>query len=207
MIRARALLALNLRQPEQGLTTLREDDPGPDAIAYYQALAAAEHNQIDKALTALDRLHDKYPDLTLISASAIEVARDARRYEEATRRANRLLRLQPDYLPARLELAEVELQQAPAAARQRLKDMQRDHPDEPKVWSLSSEASGRSGHKTEAFLYRAEFEQLEGRMDKAFAQLKLADESAREAGDFAMANRISSRREDFKRYRNAIEEF
>ena len=44
-------------------------------------------------------------------------------------------------------------------------------------------------------------------MDKAFAQLKLADEAARKNGDFSMANRISSRREDFKRYRNAIEEF
>ncbi|MDO6816593.1 M48 family metalloprotease [Cobetia amphilecti] len=207
MIRARALLALNLRQPEQGLTTLREDNPDPDAIAYYQALAAAEHNQVDKALAALDRLHDKHPDLTLISASAVEVARDARRYEEATRRARRLLRLQPDYLPTRLAMAEVELQQDPAAARQQLEDMRRDHPDDPKVWSLASEASGRSGHTAEAFLYRAEFDQLEGRMDKAFAQLKLADEAARKNGDFSMANRISSRREDFKRYRNAIEEF
>lgn len=207
MIRARALLALNLSQPDQGLITLRGDSPDPDTIAYYQALAAAENNRIDTALAALDRLHDKHPDLTLIRASAVEVARDARRYDDAARRARRLLRLQPDYLPTRLELAEVELQQDPAAARQQLKDMQRDHPDEPKVWSLSAEASGRSGHKTEAFLYRAEFEQLEGRMDKAFSQLKLADESARDDGDFAMANRINDRRKVFQQYRDAIDNF
>ncbi|GED43652.1 tetratricopeptide repeat protein [Cobetia marina] len=207
MIRARALLALNLSQPSQGLVTLREDSADPDAIAYYQALAAAENHEIDSALAALDRLHDKHPDLTLISASAIEVARDARRYDEATQRARRLLRLQPDYLPTRLALAEVRLQQDPASARQQLEDMRREHPDDPKVWNLAAEASGRSGHQAEAFLYRAEFEQLEGRMDSAFAQLKLADEAARKADDFALANRINARREDFKDYRNAIEAF
>ncbi|WP_248623592.1 tetratricopeptide repeat protein [Cobetia crustatorum] len=201
------MLALNLRQPEQGLITLRGDSPDPDAIAYYQALALAENNETDKSLAALDRLHDKHPDLTLISASAVEVARDARRYDEATQRAKRLLRLQPDYLPTRLALAEVALQQDPAAARQQLEDILREHSSDPAVWSLASEASGRSGHKAEAFLYRAEFDQLEGRMDRAFAQLKLADEAARKDGDFSMANRISARREDFKGYRNAIDEF
>lgn len=207
LVRARALLALNLRQPEQGLITLRGDSPDPDAIAYYQALALAENNETDKSLAALDRLHDKHPDLTLISASAVEVARDARRYDEATQRAKRLLRLQPDYLPTRLALAEVALQQDPTAARQQLEDILREHSSDPAVWSLASEASGRSGHKAEAFLYRAEFDQLEGRMDRAFAQLKLADEAARKDGDFSMANRISARREDFKGYRNSIDEF
>ncbi|WP_158774806.1 M48 family metalloprotease [Cobetia sp. L2A1] len=207
LVRARALLALNLRQPEQGLIALREDNPDPEAIAYYQALALAENNQTDKALAALDRLHEKHPDLTMISASAVEVVRDARRYDEATTRAKRLLRLQPDYLPARLALAEVTLQQDPPAARQQLEAMLRDHPDDPKIWSLASEASGRSGHNAEAFLYRAEFDQLEGRMDRAFAQLKLADEAARKDDDFGMANRISARREDFKGYRNAIDNF
>ena len=45
------------------------------------------------------------------------------------------------------------------------------------------------------------------RSAREIQETQLADEAARKNGDFGMANRISSRREDFKRYRNAIEEF
>ncbi|WP_224417840.1 MULTISPECIES: M48 family metalloprotease [unclassified Modicisalibacter] len=207
MIRARALLDENADDPAQAMTQLRQDDAPPAATAYLEALTDAHRNRTDAALQALDRLAAQKPDLTLIPASAAEIALDAGRRDDALARAEEILRLTPDYYPAQLIRARVLLQRAPAQAFQVLRDMSRDHAEDPQVFDLLAEAAGRSGHKSWGLLARAEELQLTGHIDRAIKQLDIAEDNAKQEGDFGMASRIQERRKDYLGYREALQQF
>ncbi|GAA3907683.1 M48 family metalloprotease [Halomonas cibimaris] len=207
MVRARALLHLHSNAPQQALTTLRQDSAAKGAIRYLEALIDAEQGQASRALAAMDQLAEQHPDLALLPASAARIALNARRVDDAIRRAQRLLRLIPDYLPARLTLAEAQLQRAPEAAYRQLRDITDAHPENPQGFTLLAEAAGRSGHVAEGRLAKAEYLQLTGRIDKGIRQLDLALDAAKRNNRPGLEARIASRREAFIDYREALEEF
>lgn len=207
MIRARALLGLNGDNPAQAMTELRQDDPPQAAIDYLEALIAAQGNRVDAALAQLDSLAEKWPDLTLIPASAAQIALDASRYDSALTRSERILRLTPDYLPAQLVRARVLLQRAPDEAFAALRELSRQQPENPRVYDLLAEAAGRSGHKTWGLLARAETLQLTGHVERAIKQLDIAEDNAKREDDFGMASRLQERRKEYLGYRDALQQF
>ncbi|MGS2744737.1 M48 family metalloprotease [Halomonas sp. LS-001] len=207
MMRSRALLHIHTQNPQNALTRLKETTVDPDAVAYLEALIMAHNDQTDQALQTLDRLARKHPDFTALSASAASVAFEARRYEDAVSRSQRILRLIPDYLPARLIIAEAELQRDPEAAFAQLRDITASHPDMPYGFNLLADAAGRSGRNGWGHLARAEYLQLTGRIDRGIQQLAIARDAAEQEGDRNVLARIEQRREAFISYREALEKF
>jgi len=207
MMRSRALLHIHANNPQDALTRLQEATVDPDAVAYLDALIMAHNNQTDQALQALDRLARQHPDFTAISASAASIAFEARRYEDAVSRSQRILRLIPDYLPARLIIAEAELQRDPETAFALLRDITTSHPDMPYGFNLLADAAGRSGHNGWGHLARAEYLQLTGRIDQGIQQLAIARDAAEQEGDRNVLARIEQRREAFIDYREALDKF
>lgn len=207
MIRGRALLMLNQDNPTLAMTELQQDSPPAAAVSYLQALTDAQQARPDKALAALDRLTQEYPDLSMIPATAAQVAYDAGRRQEALERARRILRLSPSYYPAQWAEAEALLQTSPSQAFDVLRDMSEQYPEDPNVFGLLSEAAGRTGRDAWGQLARAEQLQLEGRIDTAIRQIDSAESVAKESGDYAMASRIEQRRKDFLGYRDTMRNF
>ena len=207
MIRGRALLLINRDNPSQAMTALEQDDPPPAALSYLQALIDARQTRTDAALETLDELARQYPDLSMIPATAAQIAYDADRRQEAVTRAQRILRLSPSYYPAQWVQAEALVQTSPAQAFDVLRAMSEQYPEDPNVFGLLAEAAGRTGRDAWGQLARAEQLQLEGRIDTAIRQIDSAEKVARQSGDYAMASRIEQRRKDFLGYRDTMQNF
>lgn len=207
MVRGRALLQIHQQSPEEAVSRLAQEDADDTAQRYISALVDARNGQVDTALQTLDQLADEQPDLAMLPASAAEVALQARRYDQAIRRSQQLLRLMPNYLPAQLVLGEAQLQRDPDAAYDVLRDVTAQHPDNPQGFNLLAEAAGRSGRSGWGHLARAEYLQLTGRMDSGIRQLAIAEDAAERENDRQALARIERRREDFMDYREALEDF
>jgi predicted Zn-dependent protease len=207
MIRGRALLMLNQGNPTQAMTVLKQDDPPAAAISYLQALTDAQQSRTDAALATLDTLAKNYPDLSMIPATAAQIAYDADRREDALTRARRILRISPNYYPAQWVQAQTLVQTSPSQAFDVLRDMSEQYPEDPDVFGLLSEAAGRSGRDAWGQLARAEQLQLQGSIDTAIRQIDSAEKVAKQSGDYAMASRIEQRRKDFLGYRDTMRNF
>ncbi|WP_346796239.1 M48 family metalloprotease [Halomonas sp. Bachu 37] len=208
LLRARALYHIHQSNPQQAASRLAENgDDNGFAKRYLEALTQAGAGRTDSALQQLDRLARELPDLTMLPASAAEVALKARRYDEAIERSRRLLRWVPDYLPAQMFLAEALLQNDPNEAYRVLRDITQRYPENPQAFSFRAEAAGRSGKEAWGHIARAEYLQLTGRIDRGIHQLAIAKDVAQQQNDQQALGRIEQRREDFITYRETMEKF
>lgn len=207
LIRARALLSIHKRDPQQAVTRLQQDNAPEFARRYLEALVASLRGDTDTALRLLDTLAREQPDLALLPASAAEVAFDAGRYDDAIERSRSQLRLMPGYVPTRMVLGEALLQRNPDEAWRVLRELSEQRPEDPQVFTLLAEAAGRSGREAWGHLARAEQQQLTGRIHDAIRQLGVARQVAERDGDTSVASRIAQRRADFIRYRETLEKF
>ncbi|MCG6657622.1 M48 family metalloprotease [Halomonas campisalis] len=207
LVRARALLTIHRRDPQQAVTRLEQDGAPAEAQRYLAALIAAERGDSDSALNQLDALAQALPDLAMIPASAAEVAFASGRYDDAIERSRRLLRLMPGHVPARQVLGEALLQRDPDEAYRVLRELAERRPEDPQVFTLLAEAAGRSGREAWGHLARAEHQQLSGEIDRAIRQLEVARQVAEQSGDSNAAARIAQRREEFVGYRETLEKF
>ncbi|ERS86027.1 M48 family metalloprotease [Halomonas sp. PBN3] len=207
LVRARALLSIHARDPQQALTRQAQDAPPAAARRYLEALVAAERGETATALRRLDALAGELPDLSLLPASAAEVALDAGRIDDAIQRSRRLLRLVPGHVPTQLVLGEALLQRDPDEAWRVLRELAERRPEDPGVFTLLAEAAGRSGREAWGHLARAEHQQLTGRITEAIRQLGVARRVAERDGDAAATARIDQRYQAFLGYRETLEEF
>ncbi|WP_168015883.1 M48 family metalloprotease [Halomonas salinarum] len=207
MVRARALLTIHQGAPSQATSLLAQDDPAPAAKRYLAALIRAQQGDLAGALSTLDTLANEWPDLSLIPTTAAELALDAGQHSEALSRSQRLLRLMPDYLPARLIKAEALLQQDAKAAFDTLRALAERHPENPQIFTLLAEAAGRSGREAWSHLARAEQLQLTGSITQAIRQLDIAEDVAKRRGDTGITGRIEERRKAFETYREDLKDF
>jgi len=207
LVRARALLTIHERDPQQAVTRLAQDDVPEAARRYLDALVEARRGNTDAALSALDALARQEPDLGLLPASAAQMAYDAGHYDDAIERSRRLLRLMPGYLPATLTLGETLLQRDPDEAWRVLRELAERRPEDPQVFTLLAQAAGRSGREAWGHLARAEQLQLSGRVSEGIRQLEVARRVAEQEGDASATARIEQRREAFIGYRETLEKF
>jgi len=207
LIRSRALLAIHRRDPSQALTIMHQDDAPQDAQRYLQALLDARSGRVEAALTSLDALSRQHPDVAMLPASAVKVALDGGRVDDAIARAQSQLRLMPGYAPTAQMLGEALLQRDPGRAFRELSDLAERRPEDPSVFGLLAEAAGRSGHEAWGHLARAEQMQLTGDIDRAIRQLDVAEDIANREGDMNARARVRSRRDDFIGYRDTMEKF
>ena len=206
-IRARALLAIHERAPSQAMTVMRQDQAPADAQRYLQALIDARAGQTGSALNTLDGLARAHPDTALLPASAVQVALEGGRVDEAIERARRQLRLMPGYPPTSQLLGEALLQRDPDAAYRELHELAQRRPEDPTVFGLLAEAAGRSGREAWGHLARAEQLQLTGEIDRAIRQLEVAEAMAEREGDLNARSSIQRRRDAFLDYRRTMEKF
>ncbi len=207
LVRARALLAIHERDPEQAITRLEQDQVPEATRRYLGALIEARRGNTDAALATLDTLARQEPDLGLLPASAAQVAFDAGRYDDAIERSRRLLRLMPGHLPATMVLGEALLQRNPDEAWRVLRELSERRSEDPQVFTLLAEAAGRSDREAWGHLARAEQLQLTGRISEAIRQLEVARRVAEQAADDSALARIKQRREAFIGYRETLEKF
>jgi predicted Zn-dependent protease len=207
LVRARSLLAIHHRDPRQAQTRLEKDGAPQDARRYLRALIDAEEGRPSRALDSLDALADQHPDLSLLPATAAEIALDAGLAEQAISRSRHQLRLMPGYFPARLVLGEALLQRNANAAYHVLRDLANDHPEDPRVYALLAEAAGHSERKAWGHIARAEQLQLTGRIDQGIEQLEIARDIAEQQGDDTTLAHIAQRRDTFLDYRDSMEDF
>ncbi|WP_444989289.1 M48 family metalloprotease [Halomonas mongoliensis] len=207
LVRARALLTIHERDPQQAVTRLAQEEVPEAARRYLDALVEARRGNTDTALSALDALARQEPDLGLLPASAAQVAYDAGRYDDAIERSRRLLRLMPGYLPATLTLGEALLQRDPDEAWRVLRELAERRSEDPQVFTLLAQAAGRSGREAWGHLARAEQLQLSGRVSEGIRQLEVARRVAEQEGDASATARIEQRREAFIGYRETLEKF
>ncbi|WP_432765342.1 M48 family metalloprotease [Halomonas aquatica] len=207
LVRARALLAINSRDPRQADTRLAQDQAPQVARRYLSALVDAQTNRTDRALKELDALSRSLPDLAMLPATAAQVAFEAGRLDDAIERSRRQLRLMPDYAPASRLFGEALLQRDPDEAYRVLRELAERRPEDPQVFTLLAEAAGRSGREAWGHLARAEQLQLTGHIDRAIRQLEVAEDVAERQGEPAAASAIERRRKDFIGYRETLEDF
>ncbi|MDN3553499.1 M48 family metalloprotease [Halomonas almeriensis] len=207
LVRARSLLAIHHRDPRQAQTRLEKDDVPQDARRYLQALIDAEEGRPSSALESLDALSEQHPDLSLLPATAADIALETGLVEQAIARSRQQLRLMPGYFPARLVLGEALLQRDANAAYQVLRDLANDRREDPRVFALLAEAAGHSGRKALGHVARAEQLQLTGRIDQGIEQLEIARDIAEQQGDDTTLAQIAQRRDTFIDYRNSMEDF
>ncbi|MFI0472357.1 M48 family metalloprotease [Halomonas sp. HMF6819] len=207
LMRARALLSLYQNAPEQAQSRLAQGGAEETARRYLSALIDARRGQVDTALQRLDALAAELPDYAMIPASAAQVALEANRIDEAITRAERWLRVMPNYLPAQLILAEAQLQRDPQAAFDLLRRVTERYPENPQGFNLLTTAAGRSGHNGWGHLAQAEYLQLTGRVDRGIQQLGIAKNVAQQEGDSPLVALIDQRREAFLDYREALSSF
>ncbi|MDI5986666.1 M48 family metalloprotease [Halomonas sp. M4R5S39] len=207
LVRARALLTIHQRDPQQAATRLAQGETPESARRYLAALIDAERGNVDTALRELDALAREWPDLALLPASAAEVAFKAGRYDDAIERSRRQLRLMPGHVPTTRLLGEALLQRDPDEAWRVLRELSERRPEDPQVFTLLAEAAGRSDREAWGHLARAEQMQLTGRIDSAIRQLGVAKGVAERDGDTTAASRIEQRRKDFLGYRETLEKF
>ncbi|MDN3524179.1 M48 family metalloprotease [Halomonas sabkhae] len=207
LVRARSLLAIHHRDPRQAVTRQEKDGAPQDARRYLRALIDAEEGRPSRALDSLDALADQHPDLSLLPATAAEIALDAGLVEQAISRSRHQLRLMPGYFPARLVLGEALLQRDANAAYHVLHDLANDHPEDPRVYALLAEAAGHSERKAWGHIARAEQLQLTGRIDQGIEQLDVAMEVAEQDGAPNALAHAEQRRQAFIDYRESMEDF
>lgn len=207
MVRARALLAIHDREPDQATTRLAQGKPPESARRYLAALIDGKEKRTDSALRQLDALSQANPDLAMLPASAVEIALKAGQVNAAIERARKQLRLMPGYQPTQLMLGEALLQTDPDEAYRVLNTLAGQRPEDPQVFALLAEAAGRSGREAWGHLARAEQQQLTGHIDRGIGQLDVAEQLAEREGDLNALNRIKQRREAFIGYRDTMEEF
>ncbi|ERL49953.1 M48 family metalloprotease [Halomonas huangheensis] len=207
LVRARALKAIHSRDAGQAQAIMRQDNAPEDAQRYLQALIDAQRGDIDSALATIDDLSNAHPDIAILPATAVQLALDNGRVDDAILRADRQLRLMPGYAPTSLLLGEALLQRDPDRAWNLLSNLARLRPEDPAVFSLLSEAAGHSGHEAWGHLARAEQMQLNGDIDRAIRQLEVAEQVARRTSDLNAEIRIRERQEDFRDYRETMEKF
>lgn len=207
LVRARALKAIHHRDSGQAQSILRQDNAPEDAHRYLQALIDAPAGGIDSALATIDALSSAHPDIAMLPATAVQLALDNGRVDDAISRADRQLRLMPGYAPTSMLLAEALLQRDPDRAWRVLSDLARQRPEDPSVFALLAEAAGRSGHEAWGHLARAEQTQLEGDIDRAIRQLDVAEQVARRSSDLNAEIRIREREKAFRDYRETMEKF
>ena len=207
LIRARALLQVHQRDPQQAATRLAQDQAPDVARRYLDALIAAHRGQTDAALNQLEAVARELPDLAILPVSAAEVAFKAGRYDDAIERSRRVLRLMPGHMPATRILGEALLQRDPDAAYRILRELAERRPEDPQVFTLLAAAAGRSGREAWGHLARAEQMQLTGDIQRAIRQLGVARQVAEQSGDSNAAARIEQRREAFIGYRETLEQF
>ena len=207
LIRARAMLAMNMSDPGFVRTRLKQDKAHPIALRYLDALDDSINQRTDQALATFDQLAREAPDILMLPASAADAALDAGRREDAIRRCERILRLTPGYYPARIIQAEAQLGINPARAFQSLRALADTHAEDPDVWNLLSEAAGRSNREDWGHLALAEQLQLKGDIEGGLEQLTLAEKASSQSGDYALTSRIRERRNDFKQYQETLEKF
>lgn len=207
LVRARALLAIHDRNPNQAITRQNRDSTPEDARRYLRALVDAEQGRTDAALNALDTLSRQHPDLAMLPATAAQVALEAGRIDDAIARGRHQLRLMPGYAPTTLVLGEALLQRDADAAYRVLRELADQHPEDPQVFALLAEAAGHSDRKAWGHLARAEQLQLTGHIDRGIEQLDVAKKVAEETGDTNALARIEQRREAFIGYRKTMEKF
>lgn len=207
LVRARALLTIHDRDPNQAATRLARGETPDAARSYLTALIDAKAKRTDAALQRIDALSQAHPDLAMLPASGVEIALKAGHISDAISRAQRQLRLMPGYAPTRLLLGEALLQSDPDEAYHVLSQLARQRSEDPQVFTLLAEAAGRSGREAWGHLARAEQLQLTGRIDRAISQLDVAKDVAEAHNDLNAANRIEQRRKDFIGYRETMEDF
>ncbi|WP_275286426.1 M48 family metalloprotease [Halomonas elongata] len=207
LVRARALVAIHDRDPDQAATLQARDSAPEDARRYLRALIDAEQGRTGEALDTLDALARQHPDLAMLPATAAQVALEAGRIDDAISRSRRQLRLMPGYAPTTLVLGEALLQRDPDAAYRVLHDLAGQHSEDPQVFALLAEAAGHSDRKAWGHLARAEQLQLTGRIDRGIEQLEIAKDVAEQAGDANAIARIEQRRDAFIDYRDTMEDF
>src|SRR5690554_6235903 len=207
LIRARALLQVHQRDPQQAVTRLLQDQAPDVARRYLDALITAQRGQTDAALDQLEALAQTLPDLAILPVSAAEVAFQAGRYDDAIERSRRVLRLMPGHMPATRILGEALLQRDPNEAYRILRELAERRPEDPQIFTLLAQAAGRSGREAWGHLARAEQMQLTGDIQRAIRQLDVARQVAEQSGDSNAAARIEQRREGFIGYRETMEQF
>jgi predicted Zn-dependent protease len=207
LVRARALLTIHDRDPQQAATRLAQGSTPESARRYLAALIEAGKGNTDAALRELDALAGDSPDLAILPATAIEVALEAGRYDDAIERSRRQLRLMPGHAATTRFLGEALLQRDPDEAFQLLREFAERRPEDPQAFTLLAEAAGRSGREAWGHLARAEQMQLTGRIDDAIRQLEIGRRVAEQEGDDNALLRIETRREAFIDYRETLEKF
>jgi beta-barrel assembly-enhancing protease len=207
LIRARALLTIHDRDPQQAAARLAQEDANPTARRYLDALIAADAGDTGRALGELDALARAHPDLAMLPTSAAQVAFEAGRIDEAIERSRRQLRLMPGDVPASRLLGEALLQHDADEAWRVLRELAERRPEDPQVFTLLAEAAGRSDREAWGHLARAERLQLTGHIDDGIRQLEVARRVAERDGDPRATARIEQRRDEFLAYRETMEEF
>lgn len=174
---------------------------GPDerhAARYGLALAHAAHRNHQQARSILSQLLREAGEEACLLLALARVEQDAGRLEESERLFQQAIALYPDHLPARLGLAELQLQAN--RPEQAYWTLQRALPTrEPAVYWQLARAAAAAGRGKEPQLAMAEYYELRGDLDAALQQLQqILNDPAASPHDTA---RASSRKERLLRER------
>ncbi len=203
------------KRPEDALASFEAQLKAPElgskeagmqrlAALYGAALAAMTAGQDEKAGERIRMLADELGAEPMVQAlQASWLARNGQP-DQALHLLRRALELRPGRyallrIYARIAAEAGEL----SSAITTLRELARDYPDEPAIWSELADLYGKSGALAQVHMARAEALQLKGDVQGAIRELREARKKA--AGDYIAATRIVERLKTFEAWqRNPV---
>lgn len=163
-----------------------------EVTEYGLSCAYLKSNQLDKALSSIDRLLEKRRNRITYIASKAEILNKAGRYSEAISLLEKGLDFSPDNYPLSIHYADaLTLNKQTGKAVSVLREQLTQRENQPLLWFLMAEAYGKEGNRLGVYQSKAEYFFLYGHTQKAIEQLQYALPLARD--DFHVTARISER--------------
>ena len=170
----------------------KESNSFLEITEYGLSCAYLKTNQLDKALTSIDRLLAKRPNRITYIASKAEILNKAGKYQEAIHLLEKGLSFSPGNYALSVLYADAltlnkETDKAIAVLREQITQWE----TQPLLWFMLAEAHGKAGNRLGVYQAKAEYFFLYGQTQKAIEQLQYGLPLARD--DFHITARMSAR--------------
>lgn len=162
-----------------GIDTSKLSETGKNAIAYGRALCLIRMNRAGKALAILTPLLDKHPDVVAYHLGVGNAELKNGETDKALATFEHTAKIFPDSLAVQVDQAQALLAANRAGdAKTVLQNAAMDNGNNPLVLHLLAEASSQAGNLGEARYYLSQYYELNGKLDAAITQIRLALDDA-----------------------------
>lgn len=205
VIYARSIFKQHSENRSYAVEKMKESEQSDDTIDYLNALFLSKDNKVKDSLETIDKLSDKYPDITSIKATGLEIALDDNQYDNAIERGEKILRLVPDYEPVKIMMVKAYIQTQPNKALHEIKKIIEDDSNNYHLYTLLEDAAIKDKNKIWIYIARSEKNQLQANFEEAIQQINFAKSLAEKKNDNQLLYIIENKIDKIEKYKTQFD--